>query len=133
MSINISWKLDMEIQSGPSVVVTNAVQVNAYDRIEVEVPDTSATPTATTIDVQPGAVGKVKVVLIKSNRYGDNLKYRVHDNTTTERVLNDALFLAGAGSVDLLEGGGAAPLDKLLVTNTTGQNVILEIIVGRES
>jgi len=44
--------------------------------------------------------------------------------------LNDAVFLVGAGSLDLLEDT-AAPLDKLLVTNTTGQDVVLEIIVGR--
>jgi hypothetical protein len=56
----------------------------------------------------------------------------VHDNTTPERTLNDALFLIGAGSLDLLEDA-AAPLDKLLVTNTTGQEVVLEIVVGRKA
>jgi hypothetical protein len=130
MPTNISWKLNLEIQSGPNIVITNAVQVDAYDRIEVKVPDTTATPTATTVDVQPGAAGKVKLLLVRSTKYGDNLKYQVHDNTTPERVLNDALFLVGAGGLDLLEES-AAPLDKLLVTNTTGQDVVLEIIVGR--
>jgi hypothetical protein len=79
------------------------------------------------VDVQPGAAGKVKLLLIRSTKYGNNLKYQVHDNTAPERVLNDALFLVGAGSLELLE----APLDKLLVTNTTGQDVVLEIIVCR--
>ena len=130
MPTNISWKLNVEIQSGPSIIVTNTVQADAYDRIEVKVPDSTAAPTATTVDVQPGAAGKVKLLLIRSTKYGDNLKYKVHDNTTPERVLNDAVFLVGAGSLDLLEDP-AAPLDKLLVTNTTGQDVVLEIIVGR--
>jgi hypothetical protein len=132
MPTNISWKLSVEIQSGPNIVVTNAVQADAYDRIEVKVPDSTASPTATTVDVQPGAAGKVKLLLIRSSKYGDNLKYKVHDNTTPERVLNDAVFLAGSGSLDLLEDT-AAPLDKLLVTNTTGQDVVLEIIVGRSA
>jgi hypothetical protein len=130
MATNISWKLNLEIQSGPNIIVTNAVQADAYDRIEVRVPDSTASPATTTVDVQPGAAGKVKLLLIRSTRYGDNLKYQVHDNTTPERVLNDAVFLVGAGSLDLLEDP-AAPLDKLLVTNTTGQDVVLEIIVGR--
>src|SRR5215510_6335342 len=125
MPINVSWKLNVEIQSGPSLLVTNAVQVDAYDRIEIRVPDTTASPTATTVDVQPGAAGKIQALLIRSTKYGDNLTYRVHDNTTPERALNDALFLVGAGSLDLLEDT-AAPLDKLLVTNTTGQEVVLE-------
>lgn len=131
MPTNISWKLNLEIQSGPNIVVTNAVQADAYDRIEVKVPDSTATPTATTVDVQPGAAGKVKLLLIRSSKYGNNLKYQVRDNTTPERVLNDALFLVGAGSLNLLLEDLTAPLDKLLVTNTTGQDVILEIIVGR--
>ena len=130
MPTTISWKLTVEIQSGPNIIVTNVVQADAYDRIEVKVPDSTAAPTATTVDVQPGAAGKVKLLLIRSTRYGNNLKYKVHDNTTPERVLNDAVFLVGAGSLDLLEDPGA-PLDKLLVTNTTGQDVVLEIIVGR--
>jgi len=129
MPTNISWKLNLEIQSGPNIIVTNAVQADAYDRIEVKVPDSTA---ATTVDVQPGAAGKVKLLLIRSTKYGDNLKYKVHDSTTPERVLNDAVFLVGAGSLDLLEDT-AAPLDKLLVTNTTGQDVVLEIIVGRSA
>ncbi|MGH9893176.1 MAG: hypothetical protein ACREA0_14540 [bacterium] len=133
MPTNISWKLTVEIQSGPSIIVTNAVQADAYDRIEVKVPDSTAAPTATTVDVQPGVAGKVKLLLICSTKYGDDLKplkYQVHDNTTPERLLNDAVFLVGAGSLDLLEDP-TAPLDKLLVTNTTGQDVVLEIIVGR--
>lgn len=130
MATNVSWKLNLAIQSGPSVTISNAVQVDAFDRIEVIVPDTTSSPTATTVDVQPSAVGKIKVLLIRSNKYGDQLKYRIHDNTTDERVLNDAIFLTGAGSLDLLEDP-SAPLDKLLITNTTGQDVIVEIIVGR--
>lgn len=132
MATNISWKLNLEVQPGPNIVVTNAVQADAYDRIEVKVPDSTAAPLATTVDVQPGAAGKVKLLLIRSNKYGNNLKYKVHDNTTPERVLNDALFLVGAGSLDLLEDP-AAPLDKLLITNTTGQDAVLEIIIGRSA
>jgi hypothetical protein len=129
MPTNISWKLNLEIQSGPNIVVTNAVQADAYDRIEVKVPDTTAKPTATTVDVQPGAAGKVRLLLVRSTKYGDNLKYQVHDSAASKRALNDAIFLVGAGSLKLLED--SAPLDKLLVTNTTGQDVVLEIIVGR--
>lgn len=132
MPTNITWKLNLEIQSGPKLQVANTVQVDAYDRIEVSVPDSSGTPEATTVDIQPGGAGKIKVLLIRSNRYGDDLVYQVHDDTTDERVLNDAVFLAGTGSLDLLEDV-LAPLDKLLVTNTTGQDVVLEIIVGRSA
>ena len=79
----------------------------------------------------------MELLLIRSTSYGPNLKYKVHDPTTPERVLNDAVFLVGAGSLKLLEQPdptkAATPLDKLLVTNTTGQDVVLEIIVGRSA
>jgi hypothetical protein len=132
MPTNITWKLDLTIPSGPQISYANSVATHAYDRIEVGIPDSTAAPAATTVDVQPGAAGKVKLLLIRSSKYGDNLKYKVHDNTAPERALNEALFLVGAGSVNLVEDAGA-PLDKLLVTNTTGQDVVLEIIVGRDA
>lgn len=132
MPINISWKLNVQIQSGPTLAIGNTLQVDAFDRIELTVPDTTATPTATTVNVQPGAVGKVSFLLIRSNRYGDNLKYRVHDATTAQRSLNDAIFLVGAGGLDLMEDP-LVPLDQLLVTNTTGQPAVIEIIVGRKA
>jgi hypothetical protein len=131
MSINISWKLNVQVQSGPDLVVANAVQVDAYDRIEAKVAHSTASPPATTtVDVQPGGAGKVKLLLIRSTRYDDDLKYQV-DGTTAERTLNDAVFLVGAGSLDLLEDGTA--LERLVVTNTSGHDVVLEIIVGRSA
>src|SRR5215212_3890274 len=111
MPTNLSWKLNLDVQSGPKVLVSNTVQVDAYDRIEVSVPDTSGTPEATTVEIQPGAAGKIKVLLIRSNIYGEGLTYQAHDSTTDERVLDDALFLAGAGSLGLLEDA-SAPLDR---------------------
>ena len=128
MPINISWKLNVQVASGPSYVVANALQVDALDRIEVTVPDS----VTTTVDVQPGAAGKTKFLLIRSSRYDANVKYFVHDNTTTQRSLTEALFLVAAGGLELVESP-AAPLDKLVVDNTTGGNVVLDILVGRDA
>jgi hypothetical protein len=130
MPTNISWKLNVEVQAGPKVIEARIVQVDAFDRIEVAVPDTTASPGETEIDIQPGGPGNIKLLLIRSTAYGDNLKYKVHDTGADERVLNDAIFLTGKGNLDLLEGG-TDPFDKLFVTNTTGNSVVLEIIVGR--
>lgn len=129
MPTNITWKLNLEVQSGPKVLEAKTVQVDAFDRIEVTVPDTTG-GSAVEIDIQPGAPGKIKVLLIRSNNYDDKLTYQVHDDQADVRVLNDALFLVGGGSLDLLEDT-SAPLDKLLVANGTGKPAIVEIIVGR--
>ena len=130
MPTNISWTLNVDVQSGPKISEAHTVQVDAFDRIEVVVPNTS---TDKEIDIQPGASGKVKVLLIRSSIYGDNLKFKVHAAAATdERVLNDVVFLTGKGGMALLEGP-TAPLDKLFVTNTTGKNAVLEILVGRSA
>ena len=127
MPINISWKLNVQVGSDPAYAAANALQVEALDRIIVTVPDS----VTTTIDVQPGAAGKTKFLLIRSSKYDANVKYFVHDNTTTQRSLTEALFLVEAGGLELLED--AAALDKLVVDNTTNGNVVLDILVGRDA
>src|SRR5262249_32181290 len=100
MSVNISWKLSVEIPSGPSLSLASAVEVHAYDLITVIVPHSAATPPAeVAVDVQPGAAGRVRFLLIRSSTYGDNLQYKVHATGNPARVLNDALLLVGAGSL----------------------------------
>jgi hypothetical protein len=123
MQTQIAWKVSMEILSGPNLTLASAVQVDAYDRIEVKVPDTTSSPSAATVDVQPDAAGKVKMLLIRSVKYGDNLKYKVHDTSTPERVLNDALFFGWGGQL-----GSAGKLYRsvrqTVGDNTMGQDVL---------
>jgi len=127
MSTNIAWKLQLEVPAGPQLSYANAVEVDAVDRIAVTIPDSTPAPAATTVDVQPGAAGKVKLLLIRASAYGPHVEYQVHAAANPKRVLSDALFLVDSGPIDLL----GTPLDKLLITNTSGSPVSVEVIVGR--
>jgi hypothetical protein len=130
MATSISWKLNVEVPSGPSLALSSAVAVDAFDRIAVTVPSSAAVPPAEVeVDVQPGAVGRVKFLVVRSNVYGDNLKYKVHVTGNPAVSLNDTLVLVGAGSLGLL----GAQVDKLLFVNTLGQPANVEIIVGRQA
>ena len=130
MPTSISWKLSIDIPSGPSLALASAVPVDAYDRIAVTVPTSPAGPPAeVAVDVQPGAVGRVKFLVIRSDSYGDNLKFKVHDTGNPAHALDDTLVLAGAGALDLL----GSQLDKLLIINTLGHPANIEIIVGRQA
>jgi hypothetical protein len=130
MATSISWKLNVSIPSGPSLALSSAVSVDAYDRIAVTVPNTTAAPPAEVeVDVQPGAVGRVRFLVVRSDVYGDNLKYKVHATANPEQALNDTLVLVGAGSVALL----GAQVDKLIFINTLGHDANLEILVGRQA
>ena len=79
------------------------------------------------LGVQPGAADKVRLLAIASSSYGDNLRMKIHDTSQPEIVLNDAVFLVGAGAIDML---GAQP-DKILFLNSLGHEVTIEILVGR--
>lgn len=127
MPTNITWKFELDVPGGPQVSYANALEVDAVDRITVSIPDTTAAPAATTVEVQPGAAGKVKVLLIRASTYGNKVEYQVHDAAATKRILNDALFLIDSVLIDAL----GTPLDKLLVTNTTGKAVDVEVLIGR--
>ena len=127
MSTNIAWKLQLEVPAGPQLSYGNAVQVDAVDRIAVTIPDSTGAPAATAVDVQPGAAGKVKLLLIRASAYGPKVEYQVHAAANPKRVLSDALFLVDSVPIDLL----GTPLDKLLITNTSGSPVKVEVIVGR--
>lgn len=127
MPTNIAWKLTLDVPSGPQVSHSSSIAVDAVDRIAVTIPDTSASPEATTVEVQPGAAGKVRMLMISASKYGADVEYQVHDDTATAHVLGDALFLADATAIDLL----GTPLDNLLITNTSGADVDVEIVVGR--
>lgn len=130
MPTSIAWKLSVDIPSGPSLALASAVSVDAYDRIAVTVPHSAAIPPAEVqVDVQPGAVGHVKFLVIRSDSYGDNLKYKVHDTANPARALDDTLVLVGAGALDLL----GAQLDKVLIINTLGHPANIEILVGRQA
>jgi hypothetical protein len=127
MPTNIVWKLTLDVPAGPQVSHTSSIAVDAVDHIAVTIPDTSATPAATEVEVQPGAAGTVKLLMISASSYGPDVEYQVHNAAADALVLSDALFLADSAAIDLL----GTPFDNLLITNTSGADVDVEIVVGR--
>lgn len=125
MQTNIAFRVSVEVPSGPVMLVASGVLVDAYDRLVVAVP--SSPTDEVTVEVQPGATEKVRLLAITSTLYGDNLRMKVHDTSSPEIALNDALFLVGQGAMEML---GAQP-DKLLFLNSLGTDVTIEILVGR--
>jgi len=126
MPTTISWQSTIDIPAGPSVTTASAVAVDAYDRIAVTIPASGA---EVEVDVQPGAAGRVKFLIVRSDRYGDNLTFKTHVTGNPAHALDDTLVLSGAGALELL----GAQVDKLLFTNNLGQPANIEILVGRQA
>lgn len=128
----ITWSQSASVGGGPKLHTTQALEVEAYDKIVVQVPGgPSATPATTTVAVQPSsAAGAVKLLIISSSRYGEDLTFTVAGTGGVEDVVLDAqLMLAGEGAVSLL---GAVP-SSITFSNGfgTGQTVDVTILVGR--
>jgi hypothetical protein len=127
MPETIVLTVSAEVASGPKLKETRTLSVDAYDKISVTVPDGTSN---LEVELQPGGTGSVRLLIVKSNVYGDALKYTVNAGTT-DRVLDQPHVLIGTGSVGLF---GAEPT-KLTFDNAlgAGKDAQIEILVGRDA
>lgn len=126
MSSTVNLSLRVSVASGPSISISKAVTVEAYDKIDVTV---AAGDSDKVVEIQPGASSQVQILLIKASEYGADLTYKVHDVAATPIVLDQDQLYLGQGQVGLL----GAQIDKLLFTNNLANNVTIEILVGRDA
>ncbi|MBZ5684085.1 MAG: hypothetical protein LAP86_03550 [Acidobacteriia bacterium] len=128
MATSISWKLNVNSPSGPKLALSSAISVDAHDRIAGTVP-TAAAQVEVEVDVQLRTVGRVRSLVVRSDVYGDNLKYKVHATRNPEQTMNDTLVLGGEGSLALL----GAQIDRLSSSTPLGHDANLQILVGRQA
>jgi hypothetical protein len=124
----INWTVNIQVMGGPAISETKTIEVDAYDKIDVVIEDGT---TDKEVQVQPGSTG-VQFLMIKTDNYGDKLKYKVNDGTSSTSDINlDSpvhLFI-GSGSIGLF---GKAPI-KFLFSNSLGKNAAVNILVGRDA
>ena len=125
---NISWKLEASVAGGPSRTLSQSISVEAYDMVDVELADSSATPAEIEVEIGAGT-GDLLFLMVTASQYGSGLTYKVNDTSDQASTLDGPLLLAGQGAIDLL---GGAPIS-LLFTNTLGSNTNVEILVGRDA
>lgn len=130
MTEKINWTLNVQVVGGPKILASDTIDVDAYDKIDVTIePDASEKE----VQIQPGDLGQVQFLLIKSDQYGDGLTYKV--NAANDEITLDALqVLIGDGAVGLFKGSP----EKLLFTNnlvSDGDKIpaSIQILVGRKA
>jgi hypothetical protein len=132
MSKNIRWSLNVQVASGPNISMSQIVEVEAYDNIDVVVPGASVNPPAAgtkTVEVQPGGSGQVSFLLITSNMYDSKLTYKVVDDGDSEIKLDAPLLLVESGAVGLL----GTKNNTFVFTNKIAKDVSINILVGRKA
>lgn len=130
MAVKINWTHNSQVVNGPKVTGSGTVEADAYDNIEVTVPAKVGTTNGVlTVDVQPGAAGKVKFLLVKSDRYAD-LTYDIDADPDLAGIKLDAqLLLVGEGALAM--AGGAPQTFKF--TNAGSQAANVQILVARDA
>jgi hypothetical protein len=128
MAETITWNQVVQVGAGVQVSTSQAVSVDAYDVVEVELADGSAD---VEVQVQPGATpGLVKFLSLTSSAYDAALTYAVNGASGTPRKLDAPQVFAGPGAVELLD---ATPPETLFFSNATGADVVVKIVAGRDA
>lgn len=123
MTESINWSLNAQIVGGPKIMASDTEEIEAYDKIEVTIENGAIDKV---VEIQPGGADKVQFLVIKSEKYSDDLTYKV--NSLTDIIKLDALHVfIGTGAVGLLK---ETP-KKLSFTNGLIDPVSVEILVGR--
>ncbi|MGB7539950.1 MAG: hypothetical protein WBM17_15525 [Anaerolineales bacterium] len=121
MSEKIVWSFKAQVSGGPTLSVTDTIEMDAYDKIDATIPKNSV---ATAVEVQPGDGAKFLLILAASY---EDLTYKVDDRVGAI-TLDGPHILIGEGAVSLLHD----TQNTLTFTNanaTTDNKV--SILVGR--
>ena len=128
MGKKIVLTLSSKVPGGPNISLAEEIEIDAYDKIDVLV----EAGQSKSVEVQPNAGDKVQFLLIRSDRYGDDLTYKVN-GAGDDVILDTPQVFVGKGSIGRL---GAAPetldIDNSLTGDLEGDAAI-EILVGREA
>ena len=121
----INWTLNVQVVDGPKVPDADTFEVEAYDMIEVEIPDKDTSGGKAIVDVQPSDTG-VRFLLMTAGDYS-NLTYEVDSGSAN--TLDAPLLLMGEGAVKLL----GATQKQFEFTNKGTKAVTVKILVGRDA
>jgi hypothetical protein len=125
MSETISYSFTIQVAGGPKVTDVDKIEVEAYDMLEVDVPDTGTSGGVATVNVQPSDSG-VKLLLVTADSY-EQLTYKVDSGSA--QTLDGPLLLIGEGAVKLL---GSTQKQFEFTNADTAANTV-NILVGRDA
>jgi hypothetical protein len=126
MPETMNWSFSIEAVQGPRISGSDALQVDAYDKVSV---DLEAGAADVNVQIQPAnAAGRVQLLVIRATAYDPAISFSA-DAGTTVFALDGPVVLVGAGPVALL---ATAP-QTLQLSNGTATDVTVDILVGRDS
>jgi hypothetical protein len=125
MSEAIVLSINVGITNGPTQLINQTLSVDAYDKVDIKVPDGSA---AMNVELQPGGAGKVRFLLVTCDQYSDKLSYKVNAGTDVF-LLDGPHVLTGLGAVSMLDPAPTA----FIFANSSGKDTQVRILIGRKA
>jgi hypothetical protein len=122
VSETINWSVAARANAGPTVTANNSMTVDAYDKLEV----TIANGATDAVNIAPVAWTKVQFLALSPKQPSAQLTYQAGGGSI---AIDGPHFLVGAGAVALLGTGNAI----LSITNSTGADAVIDILVGRKA
>lgn len=125
---DMKWTVSVQMDGGTILTAAAGEQtVEATDSIEVTLPPGT---TDKVVEIQPGAATRIKLLVIKSSAYGQDLTYKVGNGTTDSASITiDAPQVFSGGSITLF---GVDPL-QLKLSNASAADATVLILVARDA
>lgn len=126
---NISWVVNVQVDGRVAMSASTAAETaEAIDSLQVTI---APEDTDKVVDLMPGPGSAVKLLIIKSSRYGDDLEFKASDGTSdSDPVTLTAPQVYAGGSVALF---GLNP-NQLKFTNTSAtKGADIAIFVARDA
>lgn len=129
MSEMFSWSFKLQVTGGPTLLVSDTLEVDAYDKLVATVPK-KADGGSATIAVQPG--DGAEFLMIQSSSY-EKLTFSVdgsgNAHTGNDYDLDGPHLLVGEGAVSLL----GSTQQQFVFKNEATEAVTVTILVGRNA
>jgi hypothetical protein len=121
----IMWTTAVTVDGDAAAEFSRSFQVPAVDRMSVTVADGASD---LEVEIKPASAATVHFFLLQASVYAAGLTYKLADAGNPGHAVDQPQLLAGSGVVDRVGGD----LSRLFVSNATGGEVTLRLVVGRD-
>ena len=119
----IRWMYSVRAEGGPSAALDGQLSVDGYEKLNVNVPATSAM----TVTLGPGTWADILSLVVSAGDMSGSLTVEPDGAATVP--LDAPIVLLGPGAVALLGTGDAV----LTFVNTGAEDILVDIFVARDA
>ena len=129
----MSWSLSVQVTGGPNLLISVPPEpIEAIDRITVDI----GPGEDKLIDLQPGVSGQLRLLVIESSKYADEVSFFFENSGGERWPTSPATVALNIGpQVYSTSTGGLIAINphKIGVKNSTGESIEIRVFVARDA